>query len=73
MKETHGTSETTSHATAYFSNVIGRQVTGRNLTKERAERLYAIGELQAAAEAFSDLAAGKHFRRATDHWEPSNG
>jgi hypothetical protein len=73
MKDSQGTSQTKSSTPAYSAGVIGIQVTNNNLSKERAQRLYAIGELKAAAQVLSELAAGKHFRRATDRWEPLNG
>jgi hypothetical protein len=44
-----------------------------NLSKERAQRLYAIGELNAAAQVLADIASGRQRRRATDRAEASHG
>jgi hypothetical protein len=49
------------------------QASGTNLSKERAQRLYAIGELKAAAQVLADLAAGRPRRRATDRVEATHG
>jgi hypothetical protein len=40
--------------------VIGNRLTDSDATKERALRLYAIGELNAAAQLLSELAARRH-------------
>ncbi len=40
---------------------------------ERAQRLYAIGELNLAAELLSELAAGRHPRQAEAGGEAVNG
>jgi len=66
MKNSHGTSRPTSKTPPYYASAIMSQTTSRILSKERAQRLYAIGELGAAAQVLSDLASGTPRRRATD-------
>ena len=44
---------------SYYAGVSNSQLTESNATLERAHRLYAIGELAAAARLLSKLAAGR--------------
>jgi hypothetical protein len=73
MNNSHGTSGTTANTPEYYASVMRGQASGMNLSKERAQRLYAIGELKAAAQVLADLASGRPRRRATDRAEASNG
>jgi hypothetical protein len=73
MNNSHGTSQTTANTPAYYASVTRSQASGKNLSKERAQRLYAIGELKAAAQVLADLAAGRPRRRVTDRAEAAHG
>jgi hypothetical protein len=53
-------SRSTFNAQSYYAGVIGNRLTDSDATKERALRLYAIGELNAAAQLLSELAARRH-------------
>jgi hypothetical protein len=52
--------ETGAHTQSYFAGAIQSRLLKRDVTKERAQRLYAIGELNAAAQMLSELAARRH-------------
>ena len=69
MNNSHGSSQPTANTPAYYASAILSQATGRDPSKERAQRLYAMGELEAAARLLTDLATGKPRRRATDRSE----
>jgi len=73
MNNSHGTSQTTANTPAYYASVTRSQASGRDYAKERAQRLYAMGELKAAAQVLADLAASHPRRRATDRAEASHG
>lgn len=73
MNNAHGTSQATSNTPEYYASVMRSQASGTDLSKERAQRLYAIGELKAAAQVLADLAAGRPRRRATDRAEGNHG
>jgi hypothetical protein len=73
MNSSQGAPQSTSNTPDYYAGVIGGQAGKGGMSKERAQRLYAIGELQAAAQLLSDLAAGKPRRRSTDRGEVPNG
>lgn len=45
---------------SYYAGLIGNRLTSRDATKERAQRLYAIGELNAAAQLLCELAARRY-------------
>lgn len=49
--------ETGGSTQSYFAGVIGNRLTSRDAIKGRAHRLYAIGELKAAAQLFCELAS----------------
>lgn len=73
MNSSHGTFQAAANTPAYYAGVMRSRASVGNLSKERAQRLYAIGELQAAAQVLADLAAGRPRRRATDRMEASRG
>lgn len=73
MNNSHGTSQAAANTPAYYASAMQGQASGTNLSKERAQRLYAIGELKAAAQVLADLAAGRPRRRATDRVEATHG
>jgi hypothetical protein len=73
MNSSQGRPQRTSNAPGYYASVVASQANTGNFSKDRAQRLYAIGELQAAAQLLSDLAAGRPRRRATDRGEVPNG
>lgn len=52
--------ETGASVQSYFGCVIQSHFIRRGATKERAQRLYAIGELNAAAQMLCELAAHRH-------------
>ena len=52
--------ETGANTQHYYAGMIQSQLIQRGATKERAQRLYAIGELNAAAQMLCELAARRH-------------
>jgi len=56
--------ETGTDTRSYLAGAIQSQLTRRAATKERAQRLYAIGELNAAAQMLCELAARRQLYRA---------
>jgi len=58
---------------SYDAGVIESQLTDSKATMERAQRLYAIGELAAAAELLSKLAAETHLHKAEGRGEKIDG
>ena len=66
-------SRSTFNAQSYYAGVIGNRLTDSDATKERALRLYAIGELNAAAQLLSELASGGRTRPAETRGEAVNG
>lgn len=61
------------NAPSYLAGVIQSQPTRRAATKERAQQLYAIGELNAAAQMLCELAARRHPFQAEGRGEAING
>jgi hypothetical protein len=66
-------SRSTFDAQSYYAGVIGNRPTRRVATKERAQRLYAIGELNAAAQMLCELAARRQLYQAEGQAEALNG
>jgi hypothetical protein len=69
MNNSLGSSQPIANTPDYYASAVLSQTTGRDPSRERAQRLYAMGELAAAARLLTDLATGKARRRATDRSE----
>ncbi|MGA2275412.1 MAG: hypothetical protein ABSH00_17810 [Bryobacteraceae bacterium] len=57
LSRTFQIKETGANTQPWFTGVIGNRLANGDATKELAQRLYAIGELNAAAQLLSELAA----------------
>jgi hypothetical protein len=57
MNDSLSPSQNTFRAQSYYAGVIQSRLIRREATRERAQRLYAIGELHASAQMLAELAS----------------
>ncbi len=63
LSRTSRSKEIATNIPSHYAGATGNRLTSRDATKERAQRLYAIGELNAAAQLLCELAARRHPHR----------
>jgi hypothetical protein len=73
LSRTFRIKETGANTQSWFTGAIGNRLTNSNATKERAQRLYVIGELNAAAQLLSELAARCYSYQAEGRGEAIRG
>ncbi|HEY1218519.1 MAG: hypothetical protein ABSE42_15910 [Bryobacteraceae bacterium] len=73
MNDSSRLSRGTLNPQSYYAGAAGKRLSDSDAKKERAQRLYAIGELKAAAQLLCELAAGRHPHQAEDLGEAVHG